>query len=290
MRFFDWYETRNNLWLILEYCSGSDLQTLLNQDAYLPESSVRLFGLDLLAALVYLHSNGLIHCDIRPKNILIDEFGILKLSDFKFAKKIPKVADESTLGLFPGSCTSGHSKGSNKSNGKDSAVNSDSSTIIPVQSLPFQAPELLSSSCVVSIASDLYNLGCLLFLLKTGCMPYGDLTANCMNITSNATSHNGSDDDSNGVVDSHISAIRQGSTELLARIAAATEAPTTHPYPSNITAVTPVTSNPSKNKATSTNGTGASATPAVGRLDLSPELSDLLDWLLEVNPSQRPSW
>ena len=51
IRFHDWYETRNNLWLILEYCTGADLETLLKQDGHLPEMSVRMFGMDVLAAL-----------------------------------------------------------------------------------------------------------------------------------------------------------------------------------------------------------------------------------------------
>ncbi len=51
LKFHDWYETRNNLWLILEYCSGGDLESILRTDGHLPETSVRLFGLDIIAAL-----------------------------------------------------------------------------------------------------------------------------------------------------------------------------------------------------------------------------------------------
>lgn len=51
LRFFDWYETKNNLWLILEYCTGADLQTLLQQDGHLPETSVRTFGMDVMSGL-----------------------------------------------------------------------------------------------------------------------------------------------------------------------------------------------------------------------------------------------
>jgi serine/threonine-protein kinase ULK4 len=51
MRFFDWYETRNNIWLILEYCTGGDLESLIAQDKYLPEASVKMFGLDIVSGL-----------------------------------------------------------------------------------------------------------------------------------------------------------------------------------------------------------------------------------------------
>ena len=45
------YETTNHLWLILEYCVGGDLMSLLRQDVRLPESSVHDFGRDLVVAL-----------------------------------------------------------------------------------------------------------------------------------------------------------------------------------------------------------------------------------------------
>jgi serine/threonine-protein kinase ULK4 len=51
LNFYDWYETRNNLWLILEYCTGADLESLLKQDGYLPEISTKAFSLDILAGL-----------------------------------------------------------------------------------------------------------------------------------------------------------------------------------------------------------------------------------------------
>lgn len=31
LKFYDWYETRNNVWLILEFCTGGDLLTLIKQ-------------------------------------------------------------------------------------------------------------------------------------------------------------------------------------------------------------------------------------------------------------------
>ena len=51
LKFHDWYETRSGLWLILEYCTGGDLETLLKQDNHLPETSIQIFGLDILAGL-----------------------------------------------------------------------------------------------------------------------------------------------------------------------------------------------------------------------------------------------
>ncbi|RLN53997.1 hypothetical protein BBJ28_00017526 [Nothophytophthora sp. Chile5] len=43
LKFFDWYESSNHIWLILEYCIGGDLLNLITQDKQLPESVVQLF-------------------------------------------------------------------------------------------------------------------------------------------------------------------------------------------------------------------------------------------------------
>ncbi|CAN0418115.1 unnamed protein product, partial [Ectocarpus sp. 12 AP-2014] len=88
LKFYDWYETRNNVWLILEFCTGGDLLTLIKQDHQEPESAVRLFGVDLLAGLQQTHACGYLHGDLRPSNVLIDEYGILKLSGFGLARGV----------------------------------------------------------------------------------------------------------------------------------------------------------------------------------------------------------
>ena len=69
LKFFDWYETRNNVWVILEYCTGGDLRSMLKQDVRLPETAITLFGLDLMAGLHYLHTSGVLYCDLKPSNV-----------------------------------------------------------------------------------------------------------------------------------------------------------------------------------------------------------------------------
>lgn len=41
--------------------------------------NIQLFGSELVAGLHYLHSNSILFCDLKPANILIDEFGSLKV-------------------------------------------------------------------------------------------------------------------------------------------------------------------------------------------------------------------
>jgi serine/threonine-protein kinase ULK4 len=76
------------LWIILEYCSGADLLQLIEKDKKIPENVIRSFGVDLIKGLMYMHSKGIIYCDMKPSNILINEYGNLKYGDFGLSKKL----------------------------------------------------------------------------------------------------------------------------------------------------------------------------------------------------------
>ena len=88
LKFQNWYETRNHLWIIFEYCPGGDLYNIIDTDKKLPEESVKKFGYELIEGLSYLHANAIIYSDLKPSNILINEYNNLKLSDFGLSKKI----------------------------------------------------------------------------------------------------------------------------------------------------------------------------------------------------------
>lgn len=88
LAFHSWYETNNHLWLIMEYCTGGDLLGVLRQDKALPEQSVRAFAVDMVAGLQYLHSRGILFCDLKPSNVLLNEYGVLKLCDLGLARHI----------------------------------------------------------------------------------------------------------------------------------------------------------------------------------------------------------
>ena len=85
LEFYHWNETRNHLWVINEYCCGGDLMRLLKQDQKLDEGQALVFGRDICEGLFFVHSRGVIYTDLKPSNILFDENGKLKLSDFGMA-------------------------------------------------------------------------------------------------------------------------------------------------------------------------------------------------------------
>lgn len=66
----------------MEYLPGGDLYSLLDTLGSLDEDVAKLYTMEILDALKYLRSNGIIHRDIKPDNVLVSTTGALKLTDF----------------------------------------------------------------------------------------------------------------------------------------------------------------------------------------------------------------
>lgn len=140
LKFYAWYETSAHMWLVLEYCVGGDLRTLLQQDCKLPEDSVYGLAYDLVIALLFLHSRGITYCDLKPSNILLDDNGHIKLCDFGLARKLDDITKSPSTGK---------------------------------RGTPYyMAPELYEDGGVHSFASDLWALGCVLYECYTGRPPF----------------------------------------------------------------------------------------------------------------------
>ncbi|CAL0301211.1 unnamed protein product [Lupinus luteus] len=144
LKFYSWYETSAHLWLVLEYCVGGDLLSILRQDTQLPEDSVHDLAFDLVKALQFLHSNGIIYCDLKPSNILLDENGRTKLCDFGLARKLRDISKA------PSSSLPQAKRGTPS----------------------YMAPELFEDGGVHSYASDFWALGCVLYECYTGKPPF----------------------------------------------------------------------------------------------------------------------
>jgi serine/threonine protein kinase len=60
------------MWAVTEYCPGGDLLKLIEQDKSLPEIVVKGFAVEIIRALAYSHSKGIVICDLKPASILIN--------------------------------------------------------------------------------------------------------------------------------------------------------------------------------------------------------------------------
>ncbi|XP_051213518.1 serine/threonine-protein kinase TIO [Lolium perenne] len=81
----DAFETPQEFCVVTEFAQG-ELFEVLEDDKCLPEEQVQAIAKQLVKALYYLHSNRIIHRDMKPQNILIGKGSIVKLCDFGFAR------------------------------------------------------------------------------------------------------------------------------------------------------------------------------------------------------------
>ncbi|KAJ2635270.1 mitogen-activated protein kinase kinase kinase [Coemansia sp. RSA 1286] len=138
--------------MFLEYVPGGTVQSLVQQHGPLPESVVHSFLRQILAGLAYLHERGILHRDIKGANILVDETGTCKISDFGISRR----TDHSSLvALLRGSSMS-------SSQGKI------------IGTVPFMAPEVARGARYTE-AADIWSLGCVVVQMWSGRPPWDEL-------------------------------------------------------------------------------------------------------------------
>ncbi|KAL3354789.1 hypothetical protein AABB24_019075 [Solanum stoloniferum] len=89
VRLWDIFEIDHNTFCtILEYCSGKDLDAVLKATPVLPEREARIIIVQVFQGLIYLNkkSQRIIHYDLKPGNVLFDELGVAKVTDFGLSK------------------------------------------------------------------------------------------------------------------------------------------------------------------------------------------------------------
>lgn len=89
VRLWDIFEIdQNTFCTILEYCSGKDLDAVLKATPILPEKEARIIICQIFKGLVYLNKRNqrIIHYDLKPGNVLFDELGVAKVTDFGLSK------------------------------------------------------------------------------------------------------------------------------------------------------------------------------------------------------------
>ncbi|KAI1290114.1 Serine/threonine-protein kinase STK11 [Halotydeus destructor] len=129
------------IWMVMEYCAACVGELLeAAPDGRLPLWQCHLYFVQLIEGLEYLHQQGVIHGDIKPHNLLVNNDNVLKLTDFGTAR-ILKPFDKNQVGLSTGT--------------------------------PFyDAPEIHIDETGDGFKLDIYSSGVTLFELATGRKPF----------------------------------------------------------------------------------------------------------------------
>ncbi|KAG7096784.1 hypothetical protein E1B28_004194 [Marasmius oreades] len=80
------FQSRDNLYLVMEYLNGGDCAALIKSLGSLPEEWTKNYIAEVVLGLEYLHQRGVVHRDLKPDNLLIDQHGHLKLTDFGLSR------------------------------------------------------------------------------------------------------------------------------------------------------------------------------------------------------------
>lgn len=132
-------------YLVAEYVEGASLRDTLTQRGRLTEAEAVRYGVQVASALQYAHAQGVIHCDVKPENILLGPQGIAKVADFG-------VADTVTRTVTPGEARD------------------------ILGTIAYLAPEVIQGA-PADARSDVYSLGLTVYELVAGRLPFTGTSA-----------------------------------------------------------------------------------------------------------------
>ena len=145
VKLVDFQEQEDGLFLIMEYIDGKQLNDYIIEDSGpIPEDKLIPLFTQVLSAIKYAHSKGLVHRDIKPANILITPEGNAKVLDFGIAQQ----------------------------SSEDSGL---TKTGVQVGTVSYMSPEQVNAEKVDKL-SDIYSLGVTLFQMAVGKAPYAGQT------------------------------------------------------------------------------------------------------------------
>mmetsp|Transcript_73428 Transcript_73428/g.153268 ORF Transcript_73428/g.153268 Transcript_73428/m.153268 type:complete len:348 (+) Transcript_73428:197-1240(+) len=82
------FQDTTNLYMILELVIGGELFSHLRKAGRFSNETTRVYAAQIVLALHHLHEKGIVYRDLKPENLLLDERGYIKITDFGFAKEV----------------------------------------------------------------------------------------------------------------------------------------------------------------------------------------------------------
>ncbi len=133
------------LFIVMEYIPGKDLKTLLRQRGRFSVEEAIPLMVQACAGIGYAHRAGLVHCDVKPHNMIVTPDARLKVTDFGIARALSTITPDEKADVVWGS---------------------------PQYFSPEQA-----AGEAPSPASDVYSLGVVMYEMLTGALPFNAPTS-----------------------------------------------------------------------------------------------------------------
>ena len=136
------FQTKTHLFFVLEFCAGGELFFHMMKRNRFDESTAKFYFAEVLLGLEYLHSRNILYRDLKPENVLLDLDGHIRLTDFGLSKEESSSSAEKTEKFTSFVGTAG-----------------------------YLSPEMIKREGHGK-PLDFYCLGCLLYVMLTGSLPY----------------------------------------------------------------------------------------------------------------------
>jgi eukaryotic-like serine/threonine-protein kinase len=127
-------------YIVMEYVPCGDFKDMMDRNGPLPETMLSRVGVDVAAGLAHAHERGIVHRDVKPRNVLIDERGSPKLADFGIARALDGTTSHNRADSYLGTAA-------------------------------YSSPEQLRGERVTA-KSDVYSLGATLYHAAVGGQPF----------------------------------------------------------------------------------------------------------------------
>jgi serine/threonine-protein kinase len=133
-------EAEGHLYLVMRWVRGTDLHALLKREKRLSPEVAATIVAQVAAGLDAAHAAGLVHRDVKPANVLLGPNDHAYLSDFGLSRRVRSISGVTATGQWVGT-------------------------------LDYVAPEQIRGG-TVDARTDIYALGCVLYFLLTGAIPF----------------------------------------------------------------------------------------------------------------------
>jgi len=158
----------------MEFVRGETLGGMVKKDGKLDAESAAGYVLQAARGLKYAHDRGIIHRDIKPDNLMVNDQGIVKIADMGLAKMgkgneaAGNAATKADIGMSP----------TRPGSAADLAILDENLTMADVAmgTPAYMAPEQAKDAAGVGPAADQYSLGCTLYYLLAAKAPFSGTT------------------------------------------------------------------------------------------------------------------